>query len=736
MAKLKKSAPLPSKEQILEFVRGAPGRVGKREIARAFQIGGADRIWLKRTLKELESEGRIDRGHGRRLAPAGTLPEVAVIDIAETDIDGELIGRPADWRGEGPPPRVLVAPLATELGTIGIGDRILARLTRVDEKSYEGRYIRRLQAAPDRIVGVYAVVGRDGRIQPTDRRARDEFTVRREFALGAENGEVVLAEVVPGRGLGLREARVKERLGRIGEARSISLIAIHAHDIPDRFPDDTLQEAKAARPVALAKRADLRKLPLVTIDPEDARDHDDAVWAEPDNDPQNPGGWHAVVAIADVGHYVKPAGALDREARKRGNSVYFPDRVVPMLPPELSADLCSLVPGEGRPCLAVHIWLDAHGNKRKHRFERGLMRSAASLEYGQVQRAWDGHADESCAPLMEDVIAPLYGAYAALRAARERRGPLAIELPERKVEIGADGFIAAVRPRPHFDSHRLIEEFMIAANVCAAETLEQVRLPCMYRVHEEPTREKIAALAEFLDSLGYRLAKGQVLKPALFNRILAQAAGTPHDHLINQVVLRAQTQAYYAPDNLGHFGLALRRYAHFTSPIRRYSDLLVHRALIAGLKLPGHGALSPDEIAGFGSIAEHISMTERRAMAAERDAMDRFTAAFMAARVGATFAGRINGVTRFGLFVELSDTGADGLVPIASLGDDYYIHDETRHALVGRHSGRTFRLGDEVEVRLKDSDVVTGSLRLELLYDRSERGRRGRAPKKEKRTRR
>ncbi len=734
--KPKKPAPRPSKRQILEFIRQGPGRVGKREIARAFSLGAADRVWLKEMLKELQSEGAVGRTRARRLVPAGTLPEVALLDVVETDIDGELIARPVEWKGEGPPPRVILTGegkgRAAGLGHVGVGDRVLARVKRIGEGLFEGRFMRLVHVAPEQVVGVFTALGPakqvGGRIQPTDRRQRYELVVQAHNTLGAASGELVLADVLPGRGHGLREAKVRERLGPIGSARSLSLVAIHTHDIPTVFSPETLAAAKAAKPVALGHRTDLRAVPLVTIDPEDARDHDDAVWAAPDDDPDNRGGWHVIVAIADVAHYVRPGGALDKDARLRGNSVYFPDRVVPMLPEALSADLCSLVEGEPRACLAAHMWFDAHGNKRKHRFSRGLMRCAASLHYGQVQRARDGEPDAVCAPLMATVIEPLYGAFAALRAARERREPLALELPERRVLLGADGHIRAVVPRPHYDSHRLIEEFMIAANVCAAETLEEARQPCMYRVHDEPAHEKVEALREFLDSLGLRFAKGQVLKPALFNRVLRHVEGTPQAHLVNQVVLRSQSQAAYSPDNIGHFGLALRRYAHFTSPIRRYADLLVHRALIGGLRL-GDGGLSGEEAGAFAAIADHISMTERRAMTAERDALDRFTAAYMADRVGATFAGRIDGVTRFGLFVELAESGADGLIPISALGDDFYIHDERLHALVGRRTGRTFRLGDEIEVRLAEAELVTGSLRLELVSAGGERrARRGRTP--------
>ena len=708
--------PLPSKQQILDFIKDNPGKVGKREIARAFQVAGADRIRLKALLKDLALEGTVERGQGRRLTPAGVLPDVSVVDVFEIDVDGELIARPANWRGDGAPPKITMAPAGRGLPALGIGDRVLARLTATGPDRYDGRMIRRLEAAPNEIIGVYNVVGRDGRIQPADKRDRHELVVAHENAHGAMSGDVVVAELLPGRAFGLRHARVRQRIGRMGDPATFSLVAVHQHGIPTRFGDDALAEAVAAKPVRLAGRTDLRDIPLVTIDPDDARDHDDAVYAEADSDGANPGGWKVLVAIADVSWYVRPGSGLDRDARQRGNSVYFPDRVVPMLPEELSADLCSLVEDKPRACLAVEMWFDAEGNKLRHKFIRGLMRSAASLNYTQVQRARDGMPDAVTAALLPTVIEPLYGAYGALVRARDRRQPLGIDLPERRVRIGADGFIAAVEPRERFDSHRLIEEFMIAANVCAAETLEAVRQPCMYRVHDEPAADKLEALRDFLQTLNYRLARGQVLRPQVFNGILAKAIGTPQQHLVHEVVLRSQSQAIYSPDNLGHFGLNLRRYAHFTSPIRRYADLLVHRALVAGCKF-GQGGLSEFDVANFTATAELISRSERRAMAAERDAMDRFTAAFMAAQVGATFAGRISGVTRFGLFVNLTESGADGLVPMSSLGDDYYTHDETRHALVGRRTRTVFQLGDRVEVRLAEADVVTGGLRLEILRD-------------------
>jgi ribonuclease R len=640
-----------------------------------------------------------------------------VVEAIGPDPDGELLARPLMWHGAGDPPRIYVAP-ETGHPALARGDRVLARLARIEEGVYEARVIRRIGAGAQRVIGVFARAGKGeragGRIRPTDRRSKTEYQVPPDATMDARDGELVLAESRPGRRLGLPEARVVERVGHIDNPRAFSLIAIHANDIPVDFPAEALEEAARAAPVALGRRTDLRQIPLVTIDGADARDFDDAVWAEPDPDPANRGGWHAVVAIADVAWYVRPHGALDRAARKRGNSVYFPDRVVPMLPERLSNDLCSLRPGEDRACLAVHLWFDAEGVKRGHRFVRGLMRSAARLTYEQVQGAIEGRGDPAADALLAPVIRPLYGVFQALLRDRERRGTLDLDVPERRAVLDEMGRVTAIERRQRLDSHRVIEELMIAANVAAAETLERVRQPCMYRVHDAPTQEKAEAVREFLAGLGYRLAKGQVLKPIQFTQILAQAKGRPEELLVHEIVLRSQALAVYSPDNIGHFGLALRRYAHFTSPIRRYADLLVHRALIAGLGL-GDGGLDPARPEDFVALGDDLSRCERRAVSAERDAADRYVASFLAARVGESFSARISGVTRFGLFVTLAETGADGLVPISTLPRDYYDHDERSHRLVGRTHGREYRLGEKVEVRLREADAVTGGMLFELL---------------------
>ncbi|MBF0391428.1 MAG: ribonuclease R [Alphaproteobacteria bacterium] len=703
--------PSPTKQQVLDFIKGAEGRVGKRELARAFNLKGDEKIQIKAILKQLENEGAVERGHKRRFARPGAIPDMLVVEITGTDTDGELIAKPLTWSEEGRPPRIYMAPERRGDPVLGVGDRVLAKLRRLRDDTYEGRTVRRVAAGPGKVLGVFRA-GTDGggRLVPTDRRQKAEYNIGRGDTGGAEPGELVLAEVLPSpRPLGLRAVRIVERLGDMADPRSVSLVSIHAHGIPNEFPADALEQAKAAGAAPLGKREDLRAVPLVTIDGEDARDFDDAVWAAPDEDPNNPGGWQVAVAIADVAWYVRPGDALDRSAFERGNSVYFPDRVVPMLPEELSNGWCSLKPAEDRTCMAVLMRFDKTGEKLGHRFLRGMMRSAARLTYTQVQQARDGAPDEATAPLVETVIAPLYGAWAALFEARQRRGVLDLDLPERQVVIGEDGRIARVVPRARFDSHRLIEDFMIAANVAAAETLEKLAQPCMYRVHDKPTPDKLESLRDFLSTLDLSLAKGQVIHPSHFNRVLEQAKDRPEAHLINEVVLRSQAQAVYSPENIGHFGLGLARYAHFTSPIRRYADLLVHRALIAGMSL-GDGALSPAEAERFTEIGTHISVTERRAATAERDALDRFTALFLAERVGTAFPARINGVTRFGLFVELGDTGASGLVPVGSLGDDYWIHDETRHALVGRRTNASYSLGDEVEVMLVEANPLTGSL--------------------------
>jgi ribonuclease R len=715
----------PSTDAIVAFIRAHPGKIGTKEIAREFGLKNADRAELKRILRDLVDRGTISKC-GKQVAETAALPATVIADITSRDDDGELIATPAEWdeveNSEAPKIRIHMPRHARPGTSAGIGDRALLRVERTDETegpAYRGRILKVIDHAKSRVLGVFrALPGGGGRLVPVDKKqAGRELNVASADSKGAEDGDLVSVDIVRSRGFGLGSGRVKERFGSVASEKAISLIAIHAHDIPQAFSKDALREAEEAKPAVLKGREDWRDIPLVTIDPPDAKDHDDAVHAEADPDPNNKGGFIVHVAIADVAFYVRPGSALDRDALIRGNSVYFPDRVVPMLPERISNDLCSLVPGEPRGALAVRMVIAPDGRKRSHSFHRVLMRSAAKLNYAQAQAAIDGKVDDVTGPLLTPILEPLYKAYAAVKRARDERDPLDLDIPERKILLKRDGTVDRVIVPERLDAHRLIEEFMILANVAAAEMLEKKALPLIYRVHDEPSLEKVHALQEFLRTLDLPFAKGGPLRPSLFNRVLANVHGEDYEALVNEVILRSQAQAEYSAENYGHFGLNLRRYAHFTSPIRRYADLIVHRALIRGLGL-GEGAL-PDNatLDELSEVAAQISVTERRAMKAERETADRLIAHHLADRVGATFQGRISGVTRAGLFVKLDDTGADGLIPIRTLGTEYFNYDEARHALVGSRSGAMRRLGDVVDVRLVEAAPVAGALRFELLSE-------------------
>ena len=717
---------MPTREAILRFLEGAQGKVGKREIAKAFGIKGGDKIALKALLAEMAAEGELV-GNRKSLKRHGQVPPVAVLQIVDRDDEGELVAEPVAWEEDaGKRPRILVlTPKGRDRDpdiALGPGDRILARVTRLETKDvfgygYEAEPIKKLPREKGRVLGIFRAHPRGGgTIDPVDRRDLKTWPVRDGGEGEAKDGDLVRFDIVSRHRGGVPEARVNETLGNPRDQRQISLIAVHAHGIPDEFPDVVLREVEALPELTEDGRADLTILPLLTIDPRDARDHDDAVAAVPDTDPKNHGGFIVTVAIADVAHYVRAGTRLDREAELRGNSVYFPDRVVPMLPERISNDLCSLREGELRPCLAVTMTFDKHGNKRRHHFERALMRSAAKLAYEEAQAAIDGTPSEKCKPLMERALEPLWAAYACLKRAREARGPLDLDLPERKIVMDAEGRVARIMVPERLEAHRLIEEMMIQANVAAAETLEARNTPCVYRVHDKPSKEKLANLGRFLETLDIKLPKGEGLRPADFNKVLARAKALPVADLVSEVVLRSQAQAEYATGNIGHFGLHLLRYAHFTSPIRRYADLLVHRGLIRALKMGGDGLRKEDE-PRLSEVAKSISDAERRAMAAERETSDRLLSAFLADRTGADFPARISGVTRSGLFVRLKETGADGFIPISTIGRDFWHHDEDLHALIGERTGVGYRLGDIVEVRLVEAIPTAGALRFEMLTE-------------------
>jgi ribonuclease R len=751
---------LPTTAAVLAFVAASPTPVGKREIAKAFGLHAQDKIALKGLLRDMADAGQLDAGAKRTVHTGGGLPKVTVLRVVETS-EG-VFAVPDKWERSTPPPRVRVIE-GSKRGALGMGDRVLARIEETGG-GYSAFPMKKLAKTEEFVLGIlrHDGVGAGGggyRLVPVDKRSRIDFLVTDRG--DADVGDLVLAEPA-GRGPHLT-ARVIEVLGDPFAPRSFSLIAIHAKGLPHRFSEAATEQAETAAHQPLGEREDLRHLPILTIDPADARDHDDAVWAAPraakDGDS---GGWDAIVAIADVSYYVREGSALDRAARERGNSVYFPDRVVPMLPEVLSADACSLVEGEDRAVLACHLVIGADGAVTSHRFTRAVIRCTTNIAYEDAQAVIDllppppaqpesgegrgGGASSSSSVIVEapppqpsplsaarggreqeggpapanpalrqhePALRNLWGAWAALAKARDARAPLDLDLPERRVELDPTGTITAIVTRERLDAHRLIEDFMIAANVAAAQALEAKRTVCMYRVHEAPPREKLVALKDYLETFGIPFALGQVVAPRTFNTLLAKVKGEAFAQQVGEQVLRTQTQAYYSPDNLGHFGLALRSYGHFTSPIRRYADLMVHRALVRAYKL-GDDGLSDAEVALMPRTAEHISMTERRAMEAERETVDRYVAAYLSTRVGETMATRITGVAKFGFFATVDGVGGDGLVPVSTLGAEYFVFNEEARTLEGSASGTRYAAGQMLDLRLAEANPITGALRFEL----------------------
>jgi len=753
---------MPTRQQILDFITSSGTSTGKREIARAFGLHGNNKIALKALLKDMADEGLIDGAPGRAFHKLGGLPKVTVLRIA--DIEGDTVWAvPERWDGEGVPiPRLRVRERGGKGSALGVGDRILARTEEAGE-GWIAHPMKKLARGEETMLGVLREEGGKLWLQGVEKKERRDFMV--SDAGGAKAGDLVLAEKA-GRPPRIM-ARVVERLGDPFAARSFSLIAIHKHGIPNVFSEDLLAEAERVAKLDSGRREDLRGLPIVAIDPADARDHDDAVWAERDDDPKNEGGWKAIVAIADVSFYVRPGSELDREARKRGNSVYFPDRVVPMLPEVLSADVCSLKQDVDRAALACHLQISRAGELKSWRFTRAVVRIGANIAYEDAQAAIDdrnanqksvrpelvkglpssspdgkkkGQGFDKLSPnregvvpsaLVEGALVPLWECWRALAKARAKRQPLDLDLPERRIVLDEKGRILSVAARERLDSMRLIEEYMIAANVAAAKALEAKKAPVMYRVHEPPSREKLVALKEYLKTLEVEFALGQVIRPATFNHVLERVGEADFREQVMQQVLRTQTQAYYGPSNHGHFGLALGSYAHFTSPIRRYADLVVHRALVSAYALGPGGVLEDD--ASMEKTGTSISQLERRAMEAERETVDRYVAAYLSERVGQVLEARITGVQSFGFFATIEGVGGDGVVFARDLGTEYFRYDEAGQRLVGDDSGQVFSMGMRLELRLAEANPVSGSLRFELPDGKGSAGGRedrGRGPKR------
>lgn len=682
------------------------GHADKRDIARQFKLRGDSRKAVNDMVRDLKRRGVVQSGGGRhKVSLTGALPERCIVEITGVDSMGDLIARPHEWASDKPAPQIVIT--RDKLAS-GIGDIVQVKIKPAGANAYEGETLRKMTAGENHLVAVYE----NGFVQSVDRRMKQAFkleSVPPDITL--RNRDILVVDIPPVRAYH-PAARFIRKVGSASDAFAATMISIYMHAIPVAFSEKSEEAAARARvPAAGDTHRDLTSVPFVTIDGADARDFDDAVWAEPDADTKNAGGWHLMVGIADVAWYVRPGSSLDGDARLRGNSVYFPDRAVPMLPAALSNGICSLNPDEPRASFVCEIWLDKAGHKIRHRFVRGIIRSVRRLTYDAVQDMMDGGAD---IPEIRRELQSLIGCYHALKQRRQRRGVLEIDVPERRVILDAKGRVADIRLRVQTESMKLIEEMMICANVAAAETLEDKGAPCMYRVHDRPSDQKIETLNNFLTALGKPGRLSARSEPADFNAVLTGAQGSPRDAAINEFVLRTQSQAQYSPDNIGHFGLALQRYAHFTSPIRRYADILVHRSLIKSLKL-GDGGLTDDEAAAFDTIADHISATERQAAAAEQDAADRYVAAYLNDKVGEQFAARISSATSFGLFVHLDTYGADGLVPMSSLTDDFYDYDDRGQRLVGRQAGKAFAVGDRCEVILRECVPFTGGLVFQML---------------------
>ena len=675
--------------------------VTRRDIARAFGVKGTDRTRLRETLKRLEDSGKLQL-QGKRMRRPGQLPPVTVLLVNRMDEEGDLICGLTDEEAD----VQIILPsrdAAKSRPPVGVGDRFLGKLHQEKER-IRASIIKPLGKPQGRMLGVFRASRSGGVVEPVSRKSRNSFDIAKPEMLSAQDGDLVWAEPKPQRGYGPMKGRITEVIGSVEEERNLSLIALAEHDIRLEFPGKVLAEADRLDLQTSNDHVDLTGLPLVTIDPATARDHDDAVHAEKLDD----GGFRLTVAIADVSYFVRPGSTLDKEAEKRGNSVYLPDRVVPMLPERLSNDLCSLKEGQVRLALCCEIEIDGKGAKRSHRFFRAQIKNHHNLAYEKAQAIEDGDLQGP------GEVKVLFEAYRALVTARARRKPLDLDMPERRIVMGEDGRVAGVERKERKDAHKLVEECMVLANVCAAETLREHDRTAIYRVHDVPDPERLDALRTYLTGLGYSLPKSDEITASNLNGVLQKAREREEMDIIAMSVLRSQRQAIYDTENIGHFGLSLKRYAHFTSPIRRYADLTVHRGLVRALGL-GDGGERPEDEDRLETIAEEISKTERTAVAAERDSEARMLASYLESQEGAVFSAKVSGVTRVGLFVALDETGADGFIPARTLGWERFEHDEARNAMVSEHDGRAYTLGMPVKVRLLEVTPVQGGLRFEML---------------------
>ncbi|HRX70006.1 MAG: ribonuclease R [Candidatus Competibacteraceae bacterium] len=689
---------IPSRELILQTLeeRGMP--LTLEELCKEWRLDEWEVAALSRRLRAMERDGQLIRNRREGYGPVTRMNLVTGRVIGHPEGHGFLI---PDEGGDS----LFFSP--RQMRKLLHGDRAVARVIGVDYRGRrEGAVVEVLERNTETVVGRFCEERGVYFVIPDNKRINQDIIVPAEGRGAAQAGQIVIAELIEqpsaqNRPLG----RIKEVLGDHMAPGMEIRIAIASHGIPVEWPEAVIEEARqygeTVPESASQGRWDLRNTPLVTIDGVTARDFDDAVYCE-----RRGNNWRLLVAIADVSWYVQPGTALDREARKRGNSVYFPDRAIPMLPETLSNGLCSLNPRVDRLCMVCEMTINAEGRIIRSRFAEGVMRSQARLTYDTVAAIVAERSPQLRAEYAEQVphLDRLLELYQVLRISREQRGAMDFDTQETEIEYGADRKIERILPTERNDAHRLIEECMIAANVAAARFLQRHKMPGLYRIHEGPTEDRLNKLRAFLGELGLGLGGGDKPAPRDYTRLLEQVHERPDAHLIQTVMLRSLAQAVYSPGNLGHFGLALETYAHFTSPIRRYPDLQVHRAIrhvLQGGKAVDFSFTHADLV----GLGEHCSMTERRADEAVRDAMEWLKCEYMLDKVGQVFDGIITGVTGFGLFVELRGVYVEGLVHVTALRNDFYRFDPIGHRLQGERSGRIYRLGDVLRVQVARVDL-------------------------------
>ena len=692
--------PIPSRELILGVLAENGQPMDFATLATALNlVDDIDLDALKKRLRAMERDGQLLYNRRREYVPVDRTDLIAGRVIGHPDGFGFL--KPDDGSAD-------LFLHAKQMRTLMHGDRALVSVRGIDPKGRrEGALVEVLERGTTQVVGRYFIEGGIGFVAPANTRLSQDILIPPDASNGAKSGQIVVVMIVE------QPSKRAQPSGKIVEVLGDHMapgmeinVAIRSHELPFEWSNDVLEEADRftfeVPEVDKVGRVDLRNTPLVTIDGEDAKDFDDAVYCERDGN-----NWRLLVAIADVSHYVRPDMAINREATERGTSVYFPGKVIPMLPEILSNGLCSLNPHVDRLCMVAEIQLGARGKLLSYRFMEGIMHSAARLTYtkmAQIVVERDAQMRAAYPPELVGHLDDLYALFKVLRKARDRRGAIDFETAETRIIFDAERKIEAIVPTERNDAHKLIEECMIMANVCAAKFLSKHRIPALHRVHEGPTPEKLADVRQFLGGLGLRLEGGDEPSPADYTRLLDSLHDRPDRHMIQTVLLRSMSQAVYSPDTVGHFGLAQEHYAHFTSPIRRYPDLLVHRAIRHVLQ----GGKASDflyKLSDMVTLGEHCSMTERRADDATREVTAWLKCEYMQEHVGDTFSGVISGVTGFGLFVELSNIYVEGLIHITALTSDYYHFDPIRQQLTGENTGQKYRLGDTVTVTVARVDL-------------------------------